>query len=166
MFGNPQSPLKIRIEQNTNNDDNNSSKIQTTTIHFRSPGEGAIDGFIDSAYQWYLGELRKLEDHSRYLYEMKVPEISITAVGDDNNNGGGSSCTTYKRFKLSNEKTFESLFFCEKESLLGLVDHFGGKSGKYAIKGYPHKLGIMLHGPPGTCLASVFKVHMLGFVFS
>ena len=29
-----------------------------------------------------------------------------------------------KRYKLSEEKTFESLFFREKESLLNIVDHF------------------------------------------
>jgi chaperone BCS1 len=50
---------------------------------------------------------------------------------------------------LSDKKTFESLFFQEKERLLEIVDHFVDKSGKYAVKGYPHELGLLLHGPPG-----------------
>lgn len=29
--------------------------------------------------------------------------------------------------------------------------------GKYAIKGYPHKLGLMLYGPPGTGKTSLIK---------
>lgn len=31
------------------------------------------------------------------------------------------------------------------------VDAFTNKTGKFAIKGYPNKLGFLLHGPPGEC---------------
>jgi chaperone BCS1 len=61
-----------------------------------------------------------------------------------------SSSHVYKRYKLSDDKTFDTLFFKEKENLLRLVSHFTAKTGKYAIRGFPHKLGLLLHGPPGT----------------
>jgi hypothetical protein len=152
----------MRIENNSRKEEENKGEKNTrnieynnTTFHFTSPGDGAIDAFIDTAYQWYIAELRKLEDHARYLYEMKVPEINIGRNNDDND--GDSSGTTYQRYKLSDEKSFDSLFFREKDSLLGLVDHFSNKSGKYSIKGYPHKLGVLLHGPPGTGKTSLIK---------
>jgi chaperone BCS1 len=153
-YGSPPGSVKMRImHEEKDKDENNPSKsqIDNTTLHFKSPEDGAIDHFIDSAYKWYLGELQKLEDHSRYLYEMKAPESRI-GRDDDDSDDGGSGGTSYKRYKLSSEKTFDSLFFREKESLLGLIDHFSEKSGKYSIKGYPHKLGILLHGPPGKYL--------------
>jgi len=34
---------------------------------------------------------------------------------------------------------------------------FSQKTGKYAIAGYPHKLGLLLHGPPGTGKTSLIK---------
>ncbi|CAM9870332.1 unnamed protein product, partial [Laminaria digitata] len=39
-------------------------------------------------------------------------------------------CSSYKRFKLSNEKDFSSLFFPEKDAILGLLHHFENKTGE------------------------------------
>ena len=91
-----------------------------------------------------------MEDNSRHFYELK----SVDSATDSYNRTSGF---TYTRYKLSDEKTFESLFFRQKESLLKCVGNFQNKSGKYAIKGYPHKLGLLLHGPPGTGKTSLIK---------
>lgn len=139
------------VQENMEDIKNNESVQQKRdlTLYFRSEGEQSIDLFIEHAYKWYLGQLRSLEDNSRYLYELKTSSIK----DDENDN----SDRRYKRYKLSEEKTFESLFFKEKDSLLKIMDNFINRKGKYAIKGYPHKLGLLLHGPPGTGKTSLIK---------
>ena len=37
-----------------------------------------------------------------------------------------------------------------RPSLADLLYHFQQKSGKFAVPGFPHKLGLLLFGPPGT----------------
>ena len=63
---------------------------------------------------------------------------------------GGAPKRLYKRYELSDEKSFASLFFPGKRELLFMLDHFVNKSGKFAVPGFPHKLGLLLYGPPGT----------------
>merc|ERR1711879_332206 len=76
--------------------------------------------------------------------------------GDDEG-GSDAGVRKYKRYKLSDEKTFDSLFFPEKATLLKIIQDFEQRSGKYAIPGYPHKLGLLCHGPPGTGKTSMIK---------
>ena len=152
------APNTSKKDDEDNKDGPSSSNIKNTTLHFRSPQDGAIDAFIDTAYQWYLDELRKDEDHSRYYYDMKVSGYrGGDSDGEDGKNSRSGSSMSFKRYRLSDEKSFDSLFFKEKESLLAIINHFTNKTGKYAIKGYPHKLGVLLHGPPGTGKTSLIK---------
>ena len=43
------------------------------------------------------------------------------------------------------------------ESLLRLLREFEERQGKYGVSGVPHKLGLLLHGPPGTGKTSMIK---------
>lgn len=122
--------VKLLITEKEASIGDGESRRQTNTItyHLRSTEDEVLDGFLDKAYNWYLDELRKLEKNTRYYYDLTRMDIGPDEGGYAN----------YRRFELSDEKTFESLFFKQKETLLKIVNNFTEKSGKYGIKGYPH----------------------------
>ena len=100
-----------------------------------------VSSFIAGAYKRYTDQMRENEDnHGRYMYT-PLPK----------------SEGHWKRYKLSDEKNFGTLFFPQKLQLLQLLGAFEKKAGKFAIPGYPHKLGLLLHGPPGTGKTSLIK---------
>ncbi|GBF99025.1 ubiquinol:cytochrome C oxidoreductase biogenesis factor, partial [Raphidocelis subcapitata] len=112
-----------------------------------------VDGLIAKAWAHFREERRrKKKDPARYLY-MPVP-AAAPAAGEE---AGSRGRWRYKRYVLSEEKKFASLFHPEKHSLLELLDAFSNKTGKFAISGYPQKLGFLLHGPPGTGKTSFIK---------
>jgi hypothetical protein len=137
-------------------------KIKKTTIRYDFEGENpggdkVIDEFIDEAFTSYKEKMKALADHSRYLYMLVKSPLSSSSSNEGGEGGEGAPTRVYKRYKLSDEKSFQCLFFKEKRLLLKLMSHFVDKTGKYAIKGFPHKLGLLLHGPPGTGKTSLIK---------
>lgn len=54
-------------------------------------------------------------------------------------------------------KTFDSMFFEEKESLKSYINYFMNNESKYRKLGKPYTLGLLLHGYPGTGKTSFIK---------
>jgi len=149
--------LRIHDQKDQGENDKSPIKVEMTTIEIRARGataEARIDALVAKAFEWYKKSLEAEKDEKRYMYMMLRNPASS---GSDNGGGPDEINRLYKRYELSNEKTFSSLFFPEKNTLLYLLDHFSAKTGKFAIPGFPHKLGILLYGPPGTGKTSLIK---------
>lgn len=104
--------------------------------------------FVKKSFEWYKKKVFSMSNQRRYLYQ---------PLDCKNGNGDETSSMVCQRYPLSEEKTFNTLFFKEKHKLLNLLDDFREKRGKFSIPGFPHKLVILLYGPPGTGKTSLVK---------
>ncbi|KAG1705424.1 hypothetical protein DVH05_004353 [Phytophthora capsici] len=128
--------------------------LTETNVNFKffstlPDGSERIDALIQRAFKQYqdMERQRYTKDTLRYYY---IQTGGPSILDKD-------ARVTYKRYALGEEKTFENLFFQEKESVVQLLNNFANKSGKFSIKGFPYKLGLLLHGPPGTGKTSLIK---------
>ena len=140
----------------------------TTAVEIRARKPDACDAFVRAAYEWYCGEMAKTKDDSRYLF---TPVSSPEDAGATTSNGVARA--KFSMHKLSDEKTFDSLFVPFKRDLLRLLDDFSERKGKYKIPGVKHQLGLLLYGPPGTgktslikCVAHKLKRHVVSVSLS
>jgi hypothetical protein len=72
---------------------------------------------------------------------------------------GGEGIFEYKKTKFSTNKNFKNLIIDHdiKDKIKKAIDDFYNNLAMYKKLGTPHKLGIILFGPPGTGKSSVIK---------
>jgi chaperone BCS1 len=150
-------------------DESSGDKSVTRTMrHFvlrctAADGQERIALLLERIMSWYKEQVALQTDSlSKYMYVVDDPESgSSTGSGrrgeDEEGGSREQSVLPARRYRLNGRKTFETLFFPEKASLLAMVAAFQNKTGRYAIPGYPHKLGLLLHGEPGTGKTSLIK---------
>jgi len=153
------------VEQaHNNNNNNNDENAESIEYHLKasgSDGNERIDQFLNAAFSFYKNKVRAEEDHGRHLYVRSV--ISSSDCGNNNNNDdndddGSDSRTSlqFKRYRLT-DRSFDHLWFPQKEKMMSVLDDFLFHRNKFGIKGFRRKLGILLYGEPGTGKTSIIK---------
>lgn len=135
-----------------------------TTFQLRcsaSNGQCMLDEYLDEALEYYKGLRSSSIDSSRYYF---MPRVTSKKGGDSDDDffgkgygKGGKAGRNYKKYALSDHKTFASIFFEEKVEVIQLLDDFMQSQGKFSLPGFPNKLGMLFYGPPGTGKTSLIK---------
>lgn len=139
------------------------STVETFIVNARVMGtqdpSNIVDEYIDSCYSNFKKISATENNDEQYVF------MPWSAVVDDEDI---QASIVFKRYVISHERTFDTFYHARKQDIQGMIHDFKNKTGKFAMKGFPYKLGFALYGPPGTgktsfirTLASVLNRHVM-----
>lgn len=117
---------------------NDKTEEVTTMCNISSVSSKAIDEFIEQSRLHEIARLTEIQNMQvgRYYYEIDNIDQKTKSV-------------TFKRIKLENGKTLDSLFIPQKAQLKKILTTFKNREGRWKKKTSRWKLGLLLHGDPG-----------------
>lgn len=103
-----------------------------------------------------------IHEYRQYIMQIQIEGLLyITAEGanrpDTRNEDVTVPSIEYREYKLVTDKSFDNLFFDDKEELLHRLEVFSNDKEEYKRKGIPHNFGLLLHGEPGCGKTSCIK---------
>lgn len=132
--------------------------IETISIELFSYSKSSYElkSFVENNTMFYLDDLEKQRDGKKFIYTLEL----------DNN--GDEETKKWMENEFISYRTFDNMFFPEKEKLLKQLVHFRDNKEEYMKHGDPYTLGICLYGPPGTgktciakSIANMFNRHLV-----
>ena len=112
-----------------------------------------LQAFLETCTVDYERRLaNKLGTH-RYFFDQVVQ----TKVKGSMQNALPTTHLLYSTAKFTTNRTFDNVFFEERDHVQGRTKFFLENRAWYDQKGIPYTLGFMFHGPPGTGKTSCVK---------
>lgn len=134
-------------EDATKTTKSNSNKTERIIIELYSivSNVNTIKEFVDRLTVAYIDNIQFLRENKQFIYSLDKLDF------EDG---------TYERWKeisFESTRTFDNLFFENRELIKNKLDYFLQNKAWYCEKGIPYSLGIGIHGPPGTGKTSFIK---------
>jgi ATP-dependent 26S proteasome regulatory subunit len=134
--------FNVSCEDSTN--DKNHYKYTTVKVDIYSKTKTVKDLSL------FLEECVK--SHDEYLKNLLQKNIYNFIYDQDED---GIPC--FKKIIFKSNKTFDNVFFSQKEELVKRLDFFTKGEHLYKKLGIPHTFGVLMHGEPGTGKTSTIK---------
>lgn len=139
----------VDFYRDTSKDSNNNPKtdIDTITIELFSKKLSIkeLQKFIDNITTIYENKLSDYRKNKKFIYMLFTKKSNNLQKEE------------WKEFEFLSKRTFDNLFFNNKQSLLDKINYFAENRSVYEKNGTPWTLGIALSGPPGTGKTSIIK---------
>lgn len=137
--------IELMIERNEDRCDKYMYTITTFILKYYNEdvkyAQRYLDNFISTCYADFLQNRYMISNAHRWMF---VPTFDGEHLHFD-------------QYKLHDSKKFDIIFHPMKNEIIKLIDDFENKRNKFAITGFPYKLGFLLYGKPGTGKTSLIK---------
>jgi hypothetical protein len=139
--------MKDEMTASGEKSDRPSNKISNIVIRLYSYKSSIeiIKTFVDNITHNYLSNLEMSRKTKRFIY-------TLTSVKWDE-----TTCERWDETVFESTRTFDNLFFDNKDKVIDKIKHFLDNKEWYYRVGIPYSLGIGIHGPPGTGKTSFIK---------
>jgi len=122
-----------------------SHEIITIDIYSYSKSVAYIKEYVDDIRKAYLINIKKTREDNKYIY---------TLIKDSYKE---SKYEVWDECKFESTRTFDNMYFDDKEIVLKKINFFIENKKWYHDNGIPYTLGLGLYGPPGTGKTSLIK---------
>ena len=148
IYANAYNVVDTEEDTKTNKTGNKySAKLERIIIQLYSK-ESSISimkKYVDDITERHLASINSFRQNKQYIYT-----LSQLKIEDD-------SYERWQETRFESTRSFNNLFFENKDRVCAKIDHFLKNKEWYFNKGIPYTLGIGLHGPPGTGKTSFIK---------
>lgn len=108
-------------------------------------------------YKEFLCQYKNDDKIYYYALKAKPANIDKKANDDDSQDNNINNTQIWRANVMKSYKTFDNIFFTDKNKLLDKINYFLGNEQIYKKRGSPYTLGMLFHGAPGCGKTSCIK---------
>eukprot|EP01126_Amoeba_proteus_P043441 TRINITY_DN4768_c0_g1_i1.p1 TRINITY_DN4768_c0_g1~~TRINITY_DN4768_c0_g1_i1.p1 ORF type:complete len:514 (-),score=106.70 TRINITY_DN4768_c0_g1_i1:200-1741(-) len=138
---------RVINEENDQNKKSNKHKARTITLRIYSKTKTVdeLKTYVAQLIANYEQFMKDEVDKSQFYFITKIETIEE------------QSTLLYDQFEFVSTRSFNNIFFRQKQDMVRRLDFFLNNKEWYQKRGVPYTLGFMFYGPPGTGKTSTIK---------